>query len=183
MLVNTDLDLARALSNEEPSLRGFAMNLVTAGLEGLALFRLWRKAVELRKLAIERQTMAEALDQFRELIRRDPRLSESLVDDVLRGTGSDLKASSKPPANEPLGAPGAKRPPTPQGRKPPPGEEPPVPAGKRPPSKLPVLRVPPTAQALELLQKYKARAEFVTAIETRLAVSGTAARRRISTRP
>jgi hypothetical protein len=189
MLVNTDLDLARALSNEEPSLRGFAINLVTAGLEGLALFRLWRKAVELRKLAIERQTMTEALKEFRELIRQDSRLSESLVDDVLRGTGSDLKASSKPPANEPRGAPGAKKPPAPQGKKPPGGaeppgpggkpprgEKPPAPAGNRPPSKVPVLRVPPTAQALELLQKYKTRAEFVNAIETRLAVPGITAR-------
>jgi hypothetical protein len=65
LLVNTDLDLARALSNEQPSLRGFAFNLVAAGLEGFALFRLWRKAVELRKLALERQTLREAIDEFK----------------------------------------------------------------------------------------------------------------------
>ena len=116
LLANTDLDLARALSNEEPSLRGFAMNLVNIGLEGFALLRLWRKAVELRKLAVERQTMTQALNEFREMIRQDSRLSNDLIDDVLRGTESDLKASAKPPG----GAPSAKKPPTPPGGKPPP---------------------------------------------------------------
>jgi hypothetical protein len=158
LLVNTDLDVARALSNEEPSLSGFAMQLVNIGLEGVALFRLWRKAVELRKLARERQTMTQALNEFRQLMQ-EQRLPNDLLDEVLRGTESDLTASSKPHGEEPPG-------------KPPRGEEPPAPG--RPPSRLPVIHVPPTPQALDMLRKYKTRAEFVQAIETRLAVSGTA---------
>ena len=37
-----------------------------------------------------------------------------------------------------------------------------------------MIRVPPTDQAVRLLERFKTRAEFVKAIETRLAVSGTA---------
>jgi hypothetical protein len=91
LLVNTDLDLSRALSNEQPSLRGFAMNLVTAGLEGFALFRLWRKGVELRKLAIERQSMTEAINDFKALMNEQRRQAdtEKFLEEVLRGTPAD----------------------------------------------------------------------------------------------
>jgi hypothetical protein len=130
LLVNTDLDLSRALSNEQPSLRGFAFNLVAAGLEGFALFRLWRKAVELRKLAFERQTLREAIDEFKTLMN-EHRLqadTDRFLDDVLRGTPADRSAAAggggKPPTSEPP------KPPSTPGRKPPTAEPPPVPAKK-----------------------------------------------------
>ncbi len=105
LLVNTDLDLSRALSNEQPSLRGFAMNLVAAGLEGFALFRLWRAGVEVRRLAFARQSYREALEELKGLIR-DNHLSDALVDDVLKGTGADAKAGTKPLSTDPPGGTG-----------------------------------------------------------------------------
>ena len=97
LLVNTDLDLARALSNEQPSLSGFAFNLVMAGLEGVALFRLWRKAVELRKLAMERQSLREAIDEFKAIMNEQKRQADTdkFLDQVLRDTPAE-----KPPKTE-----------------------------------------------------------------------------------
>jgi len=108
LLVNTDLDLARALSNEEPSLRGFAITLVSAGLEGFALFRLWRKAVELRKLAIERQSLREAIDDFKAIMNEQKRQAaetDKFLKEVLRGTPAEQPAvkagEPKKPAKDP----------------------------------------------------------------------------------
>jgi hypothetical protein len=105
LLVNTDLDLARSLSNEQPSLRGFAMNLVAAGLEGFALFRLWRKAVELRKLAGEPQSLRQAVDEFKLLMQEEKlsaQVSKQLLDDVVKATRTD---APKPPATTPKSDP------------------------------------------------------------------------------
>lgn len=49
-LVNTDIDLARSLSTEEPSLTGFAVSLVGLGLEGIPLIAAFNKARNLKKL-------------------------------------------------------------------------------------------------------------------------------------
>ena len=88
LLVNTDLDLARALSNEQPSLSGFAFNLVMAGLEGVALFRLWRKAVEIRKLAMERQSLSDAIGEFKAIMNEQKQQAntDKFLDEVLRDT-------------------------------------------------------------------------------------------------
>jgi hypothetical protein len=51
-LTNTDLDRARALSDEEPSLAGFAMSLVGLGLEGAMLIHAFKAAVQIRRLAM-----------------------------------------------------------------------------------------------------------------------------------
>jgi hypothetical protein len=108
LLVNTDLDLARALSNEQPSLSGFAFNLVMAGLEGVALFRLWRKAVEIRKLAMERQSLREAIDDFKAIMNEQKRQADTdkFLDEVLRDTPAEpkpptTKVPKKPPVKPP----------------------------------------------------------------------------------
>jgi hypothetical protein len=50
VLVDTDLDKARSLSQEEPSLTGFAMSLVGLGLEGWAQLHAFQRARELKGL-------------------------------------------------------------------------------------------------------------------------------------
>jgi hypothetical protein len=50
-LHDTDLDRARALSDEEPSLTGFAVALISFGFEGAALIAAFRAAVQIRRLA------------------------------------------------------------------------------------------------------------------------------------
>ncbi|PZV06767.1 MAG: hypothetical protein DCF32_09060 [Leptolyngbya sp.] len=49
-LVNTDLDLARSLSTDEPSLTGFALSLVNLGFEGAPLISVFSKAKTLKAL-------------------------------------------------------------------------------------------------------------------------------------
>jgi hypothetical protein len=51
-LYDTDLDRARALSDEEPSLTGFAVALVGIGFDALSLALAFRTAVKLRRLAM-----------------------------------------------------------------------------------------------------------------------------------
>jgi hypothetical protein len=51
VLTNTNLDLARSLSTEEPSLTGFALSLVNLGLEALPLVTAFKKAREIKNLA------------------------------------------------------------------------------------------------------------------------------------
>ena len=99
LLVDTDLDLARALSNEQPSLQGFAFNLVAAGLEGFALFRLWRKAVELRKLALERQTLREAIDEFRAIMNEHRRQADTDRFSMRCSRARPRPGGGKPPAS------------------------------------------------------------------------------------
>jgi hypothetical protein len=50
VLIDTDLDRARALSQEEPSLTGFAMALISLGLEGLPLIHAFKVALDLKRL-------------------------------------------------------------------------------------------------------------------------------------
>ncbi len=50
VLINTDLDRARALSDEEPSLTAFAMALVSLGLEGLPLIHAFKAALDIKRL-------------------------------------------------------------------------------------------------------------------------------------
>jgi hypothetical protein len=50
-LNNTDLDRARALSDEEPSLAGFAMSLVGLGFEGMMLIHAFKAALQIKRLA------------------------------------------------------------------------------------------------------------------------------------
>ena len=52
ILVNTDLDLARSLSSEEPSLTGFALSLVNLGFEAIPLVGAFNKARRLKTLVL-----------------------------------------------------------------------------------------------------------------------------------
>jgi hypothetical protein len=52
-LANTDLDLARSLSTEEPSLTGFAVSLVGLGMEALPLVGAFNKARRIKRLMNE----------------------------------------------------------------------------------------------------------------------------------
>ncbi len=50
VLIDTDLDRARALSQEEPSLTAFAMALIGLGLEGLPLIHAFKVALDIKRL-------------------------------------------------------------------------------------------------------------------------------------
>ena len=60
-LSNTDLDLARSLSAEDPSLASFVMSLAAVGFELLPLVGAFRKALRMRGLAAGADDAGEAL--------------------------------------------------------------------------------------------------------------------------
>jgi hypothetical protein len=57
-LANTDLDLARSLSTEEPSLTGFAVSLVGLGMEAIPLIGAFNKARRIKALMNEGNDLA-----------------------------------------------------------------------------------------------------------------------------
>jgi hypothetical protein len=86
VLYDTDLDRARALSDEEPSLTAFAMSLVSLGIEGVSLIVAFRAAVQLRRLAMTgEQEGARAKRLIDELNRTGgPHGNAHLGEDALR---------------------------------------------------------------------------------------------------
>ena len=82
-LSNTNLDLARSLATEEPSLAGFAISLVELGLQGLPLLHALKKARELKNLVgAGEDTVAVVADLKR--IGKEAKASSDLSDLALR---------------------------------------------------------------------------------------------------
>lgn len=70
VLIDTDLDRARALSQEEPSLTGFALALINLGLEGLPLIHAFKAALDIKRLKAaggEGDKVKRLVDELNEL--------------------------------------------------------------------------------------------------------------------
>ena len=112
LLVNTSLDRARALSNEEPSLTPVALDLIFLGFDGVALSSAFHDVVSLRNLVREGQAAKNArevktiigrLDKLGEA-RGTDRLGESMaerVGTIEREATSPPRAQPDPPAAKP----------------------------------------------------------------------------------
>ena len=85
-LYNTDLDVARSLSTKEPSLAGFAMSLVTLGLEGIPLIGAFNKARRLKALV---DAGSETTDVARATVRE--------LNEVGRRAARPTSASARSP--------------------------------------------------------------------------------------
>jgi hypothetical protein len=96
-LIDTDLDRARALSDEEPSLTGLAMQLVSIGLEGIPLFRAFQKVRNIRRL------VNEGLDVTREVreLNRFSKNAPHLGDDALANANAASRKPAAPPETTP----------------------------------------------------------------------------------
>lgn len=106
-LYNTDLDVARALATEEPSLTSFALSLVALGMEGLPLVGAFARARRLKRLV---DAGEEASDAARATVRElDDLGSKHGRPDLGRRALGDIKAAFRPKAS-PV-AKVAKRPP------------------------------------------------------------------------
>ena len=86
-LVDTDLDRARALSNEEPSLAAFAMTLIGLGLESVMLVHAFKTAVKLRRMAMageESARLQKMLDELNKIGKEhhQPGLGKQVLDDA-----------------------------------------------------------------------------------------------------
>jgi hypothetical protein len=89
VLSNTDLDLARSLSTEEPSLTGFVVSLVAAGFELIPLVRAFNKARRIKALVGAGEDTNALVRELNAMGRTRGRAN--LGDEALR----DIKATTK----------------------------------------------------------------------------------------
>jgi hypothetical protein len=110
-LIDTDLDRARALSDEEPSLAGFAMSLIGLGLEGMMLVHAFKTAVQLRRMAMageESKRLQGLLDELNKIGKEHnaPELGQQVVNDAKAARGNVLEDAKvrRPPTADPKAA-------------------------------------------------------------------------------
>jgi hypothetical protein len=100
-LANTDLDIARSLSTEEPSLTGFAVSLVALGIEAIPMVSAFHKAMEIKRLAAAGEDFSGAVRELNLFGKKHG--APDLGDQALR----DIKAEQREAkaAEEAHGAP------------------------------------------------------------------------------
>jgi hypothetical protein len=102
-LTNTALDRARSLSLDEPSLTGFVMDLVSIGLDAVALGKIFRQARHLRKLAMAGEETGDAARALNKMGEEHGLGNRNLGDEVLQTTRAEGAAAktavSKPKFN------------------------------------------------------------------------------------
>ena len=112
VLIDTDLDRARTLSQEEPSLTGFAVALISLGLEGLPLIHAFKVALDIKRLKAaggEADKVKRLVDELNKLGKEKnaPKLGEQALDEAGAAgkprTGG--RSSGKPPEPPPSGLP------------------------------------------------------------------------------
>ena len=103
LLNNTALDRAKALAVEEPSLWGFALDLVFLGLDGAPLVKAFGKAVQVRRLvaaggeaknAAKVKQLVNELNDIGKAAKNDAKLGERALDDA-RAAERDAAASGR----------------------------------------------------------------------------------------
>jgi hypothetical protein len=106
ILSNTDIDLARSLSKEDPSLTRFAVSLVSLGLEAVPIVGAINKARRLRRLVAAGEDTTATVRELNALGQaKGRRLGDEALADVRATTA---KAPDKPPttaADPPPGRP------------------------------------------------------------------------------
>src|SRR4051812_6872948 len=133
VLIDTDLDRARSLSQEEPSLTGFAVALISLGLEGLPLIHAFKLALDIKRLKNaggEADKVKRLVDELNKLGKEKnaPKLGEQALDEA--GAAGEPRARGprhrQAPGEAPSGlAPRPNHPPFRGPRRGPPGGRPP----------------------------------------------------------
>ena len=107
-LIDTDLDRARALSDDEPSLAGFAMSLIGLGLEGMMLVHAFKTAVQLRRMAMageEGKRLQGLLDELNKIGKdhNAPELGQQVIQEAKAVRGNVLEDAKvrRPPVADP----------------------------------------------------------------------------------
>ena len=136
---NTAIDRARSLSDQEPSLTGFVVSLIGAGLDAIPLAHAFGEAVALRRAVMAGEDATEVVARLNKL-GSDHNLG-NIGSDVERTAKADqaaAEAATKPPAPQPPGTPKPKaaEPPKPKATEPP-KPKPPEPPKAKPPDAEP----------------------------------------------
>jgi hypothetical protein len=100
VLIDTDLDRARALSQEEPSLTGFAMALISLGLEGLPLIHAFKVALDIKRLknaSGEADKVKRLVDELNKVGKEKgvDDLGKQALNDIERTDGAAAKTTKK----------------------------------------------------------------------------------------
>ncbi|HSC03713.1 MAG TPA: hypothetical protein VLC49_10345, partial [Solirubrobacteraceae bacterium] len=82
MLSDTDLDIARSLSTEEPSLTPFIVSLVSLGLEPLALLSAFNKARRIKALANSGEDATALVNELNQITSKSGKKLEEALDEL-----------------------------------------------------------------------------------------------------
>jgi hypothetical protein len=170
-LRGTDLDRARSLSDEHPSLTGVVISLVSAGIGGAQLINVFRQVQAVRNLAAagsDTDAAVKALNKVGEELGAGDLGTQA----AKTGRRARAGAGDKPPATEPApgGSGSGSKPPHDPPTKPPPDRPPTDPPGRRPGPRdehtppsggRPSGVHPPVPVIEELVLGYGSRAEVV----------------------
>ena len=118
-LTNTNIDRARSLSDAEPSLTGFTVSLIFAGVDAIPLAHAFHEAVALRRLALGGKDVTELMSKLNQL-GRDHDLGD-LGSEIVDAANAERSAAkgAKPAVADPPPAPKPKpKPPEPPKPKP-----------------------------------------------------------------
>jgi hypothetical protein len=103
---NTDIDIARSLSMEDPSLTGFALSLVNMGLEAVPLVSAFNRARKLRTLVAAGEDTTTTVRELNRIGATAPNRANAnarLGDDVL----ADIQKTTKAPPPKPVSGSGS----------------------------------------------------------------------------
>jgi hypothetical protein len=113
-LANTDLDLARSLSTVEPSLTGFAVSLVTLGLEAIPLIHAFNTARKIKALMNEGKNVEHLVSELNRLGEASPAKVKGLGEEARAEAEAANRQAAKAVAaapEAPGGAPAPLKPP------------------------------------------------------------------------
>ncbi|HKO27057.1 MAG TPA: hypothetical protein VJU80_06330 [Solirubrobacteraceae bacterium] len=82
MLSDTDLDIARSLSSEEPSLTPFIVSLISLGLEPLALLSAFNKARRIKALANSGEDTTAIVNELNQIGTKSGKKLDEVLDEL-----------------------------------------------------------------------------------------------------
>jgi hypothetical protein len=82
MLSDTDLDIARSLSSEEPSLTPFIVSLISLGLEPLALLSAFNKARRIKALANSGEDTTAIVNELNQISTKSGKKLDEVLDEL-----------------------------------------------------------------------------------------------------
>lgn len=103
-LANTDLDLARSLSTEEPSLTGFAVSLVGLGLEAIPLVHAFTTARRIKNLMNEGKNVEGLVKELNRIGETSPAKIKNLGEEA-REEAAAANREARAATNEPVPKP------------------------------------------------------------------------------
>jgi hypothetical protein len=104
-LSNTDLDLARSLSTEEPSMTGFAVSLVSLGLEAIPLVHAFNTARRIKALMNEGKDVEALVNELNRIGENSPAKVKNLGKEAEEEAAAANREAARGHAHDPVPKP------------------------------------------------------------------------------